>query len=67
VFTSGGVLAAACVQLLALADHTLVALNRVAVNTGITKIVHGGRGTTLVSFNEHAHLERDGFSLVTYR
>jgi hypothetical protein len=29
--------------------------------------VHGRGGTTLVSFNEHAHLERNGSSLVTYR
>jgi broad specificity phosphatase PhoE len=67
VFTSGGVLAAACVALLALPDSSFVVLNRVAVNTGITKIVRGTRGTTLVSFNEHGHLERDGSSLVTYR
>lgn len=67
VFTSGGALAALCVALLQLPDAAFVAFNRVSVNTGVTKIVHGRSGTTLVSFNEHAHLERGGASLVTYR
>ena len=67
VSTSGGVVAATCVALLGLPPAAFVAFNRVTVNTGVTKVVHGRRGTTLVSFNEHAHLERDGRSLVTYR
>jgi hypothetical protein len=37
----------------------------VTVNAGVTKVVRGRSGTTLVSFNEHGHLEADG--LVTYR
>ncbi len=67
VVTSGGVLAAACVALLGVPETAFVALNRVAVNAAITKLAHGRSGTSLVSFNEHAHLERDGRSLVTYR
>lgn len=67
VCTSSGVVAATCVALLGLAPEAFVALNRVTVNAGVTKVVHGRRGTTLVSFNEHAHLEREGRSLVTYR
>ena len=68
VCTSGGPLAAACVQLLALPPAAFVRFNRVTVNTGITKVVTGRGGTTLVSFNEHAHLEQDPErSLVTYR
>jgi len=67
VSTSGGVIAAICVELLAVPDRTAVAFNRVTANTGVSKVVHGRGGTTLVSFNEHAHLERDGSSLVTYR
>ena len=31
------------------------------------KVVHGRGGTSLVSFNEHAHLEQGTRSLVTYR
>ena len=67
VCTSGGVLAALCVELLELPAPTLLAFNRVAVNTGVTRVIRGRAGTRLVSFNEHAHLERDGRSLVTYR
>ena len=67
VCTSGGVIAAACVALLGVPAPTLVALNRVSVNAGISKVVTGRSGTTLVSFNEHAHLERRGVRLVTYR
>lgn len=65
VSTSGGVIAAACVALLGVAPAAFVALNRVTINAGVTKVVRGRSGTTLVSFNEHAHLEPDG--LVTYR
>jgi broad specificity phosphatase PhoE len=67
VSTSGGVIAAICVELLAVPDATAVAFNRVTVNTGVSRIVSGRSGTTLVTFNEHAHLERNGHSLVTYR
>ena len=67
VCTSGGVLAAICLRLLGAPDDTFVRFNRVTVNAGITKVIHGGRGTTMVSFNEHAYLEKPGGSLVTYR
>jgi broad specificity phosphatase PhoE len=67
VCTSGGVLAAVCVALLALPAEAFVAFNRVTVNTGVTKVIHGGNGSTLVTFNEHAHLEGDGGALLTYR
>jgi broad specificity phosphatase PhoE len=67
VFTSGGVIAAICVALLGLPAQAFVAFNRVSVNTGITKIVHGRSGTTLVSFNEHAHLDERDAGLLTYR
>ena len=41
-------------------------LNPVCVNSGLTRLVNGRRGTTLVSFNEHAHL--DGVpDVLTYR
>jgi broad specificity phosphatase PhoE len=65
VFTSGGVAAALSVVLLGLPATATVNFNRVAVNTGITKLVSGRRGITLVSFNEHAHLEQAGQS-ITY-
>jgi hypothetical protein len=55
------------VALLGVPPAAFVAFNRVVVNTGITRLAHGRGGTTLVSFNEHAHLESPGRSLITYR
>jgi broad specificity phosphatase PhoE len=67
VCTSGGVLGAVCAALLQAPSSTVLAINRVSANAGISKVVIGQRGATLVSFNEHSHLETDGRSLVTYR
>jgi broad specificity phosphatase PhoE len=64
VFTSGGVIAAVCAALVGGGAQTVVALNRVTVNGGITKLVAGAAGTSLVAFNEHAHLDP---AEVTYR
>ena len=70
VFTSGGPVAWAAASLLA--DEPEVAgrlwrrLNPVCVNSGVTRLVTGRRGTTLVTFNGHAHL--DGVpDMLTYR
>jgi hypothetical protein len=67
VFTSGGVIGALAARALVGASgacdaaHAIakgfLALNRVTCNAGITKLVTGRAGTTLVSFNEHAHFE----------
>jgi broad specificity phosphatase PhoE len=65
VCTSGGPIGAVCAALLGVPDTALVAFNRVTVNAALTKLAVGRGGITLVSFNEHAHLDRDG--LVTYR
>jgi broad specificity phosphatase PhoE len=65
--TSGGVIAALCAGLLGLGPEGVVALNRVAVNAAITKIVIGRSGSTLVSFNEHGHFEGQRRDLLTYR
>jgi len=64
VVTSGGVIAAVCSALLGVGGGAVVALNRVTVNGAITKVVSGSGGTSLVCFNEHAHLPGP---LVTYR
>ena len=64
VFTSAGVIAAACAQLLGTGAPGLVALNRVAVNGAVTKLAAGRSGPALLSFNEHSHLDGD---LLTYR
>jgi broad specificity phosphatase PhoE len=67
VCTSGGPLSVVALGLLQLPEPSFVAFNRVTINAGITKVVHGRGGTSLVSFNEHAHLEQGDRSLVTYR
>ncbi|MGH3445973.1 MAG: histidine phosphatase family protein [Nocardioidaceae bacterium] len=68
VVTSGGPIARTCASLLGsgVALHSLLA--PVVVNASITKLVVGRRGTTLVSFNAHGHLEKaDRPELITYR
>lgn len=67
VFTSGGVVAAVCAGLLGVGADGLVALNRVAVNGGVTKLVVGRGGVSLVAFNDHAHFEGAERELLTYR
>ena len=61
-------IAALAASLLGLPDRAFVPLNRVSVNTSITKVIVGSRGKTLVSYNDHSHLEDAGNGdLVTYR
>ncbi|KAA1424627.1 histidine phosphatase family protein [Mumia zhuanghuii] len=72
VFTSGGPLAIVAAHVLAGDSPTWTPqaqalwprLNTVAINAGVTTIITGSSGRTLVSFNEHTHLPPD---LVTYR
>ena len=70
VFTSGGPIAWACATLLA--DSSDVRkdlwrrLNPVCVNSGVSRLVTGRRGLTLVSFNDHSHLDPHP-DLLTYR
>lgn len=66
-FTSGGTIAAICGALLGAPEATFVALNRTLVNTGVTKVVIGAAGASLVSVNDHAHLEEVDRALITYR
>lgn len=67
VFTSGGIIAAIATQVLGLPPEGFLAINRVTVNAGITKLVHGRSGTTLVSLNEHGHFEGQHRELLSYR
>lgn len=66
VFTSGGTIAALCAALLEAPDAFL-ALNRVLANTGVSKLTIGASGTSLVSINDHSHLEEVDRGLITYR
>jgi len=56
VFTSAGVIGWIVAALLGAGERQWQALNRVAVNSGVTRVVVGSRGCTLVSFNEYSHL-----------
>jgi broad specificity phosphatase PhoE len=66
VVTSGGPISWVTASLLGGDVAQWSRLNVVCVNSGVTKVVSGRRGTTLVSFNEHTHVE--GLpGLLTYR
>ena len=67
VVTSGGVIAALAARLLGGGADTVVALNRVSANAAISTVVVGRSGASLVSFNDHAHLEGAAQGLLTYR
>lgn len=67
VFTSGGTIAAVCARLLQVHADLFPSLNRVLANTGITKITIGRSGPSLVTFNEHAHIDEAEPRLLTYR
>jgi broad specificity phosphatase PhoE len=68
VLTSGGAIAWTAATLLAddaaVRAELWLRLNPVSVNSGVTTLVRGRRGTTLVAFNAHEHLTPD---LITYR
>jgi broad specificity phosphatase PhoE len=68
VLTSGGAIAWTAATLLAddpaVRSELWLRLNPVSVNSGVTTLVRGRRGTTLVAFNAHDHLSPD---LLTYR
>lgn len=64
VFSSGGPISWTASQLIGADVAMWTRLNPVMVNASVTKVVLGKRGRTLVSLNEHAHLEPD---TITYR
>ena len=66
-FTSSGVIAALAASLIGSPERVFIPLNRVSVNTAITKVIVGRAGKTLLSYNDHSHLEELGDGLVTYR
>lgn len=63
-FTSGGPIAIIVAHLLTGNTTLWSTMNSVIINTGVTKIVTGRSGRSLLSFNEHGHLPAD---MVTYR
>lgn len=67
VVTSGGVIAILATVLTDAPTSSWMKLMPVIVNTGISKIITGRRGVSLVSLNEHAHLEGAHADLFSYR
>jgi broad specificity phosphatase PhoE len=64
VVTSGGVIGWIAASLLGAGVEQWIRLNRVCVNTGVTTLVTGRRGTSLIAFNDHSHLSAPE---ITYR
>ena len=67
VFTSGGPVSWVAATL---AEGGLPAwsrLSKVVVNSSVTKVLSGRRGTNLLTFNDHSHLEGGAPDLLTYR
>lgn len=67
VVSSGGAISAIVADHLGLDAAGWRAMNRVLVNTSVTKLVSGRSGVTLLSVNDHAHLETADPDLLTYR
>lgn len=66
VVSSGGPIAIAAAHLLGAGTDTWARLNKMAVNTAVTKVISGRSGLALSSYNEQSHLEHDR-RLLTYR
>jgi broad specificity phosphatase PhoE len=66
VFTSGGPVSWVTATLTDGGVPTWRRMADVVVNTSVTKVLAGSRGASLISFNEHSHLEADK-ALITYR
>jgi broad specificity phosphatase PhoE len=64
VATSAGVIGWIAASLLGADVEQWIRLNRVCVNTGVTTVVTGRQGVSLVAFNDHSHLSPPE---VTYR
>ncbi|HET6626290.1 MAG TPA: histidine phosphatase family protein [Nocardioidaceae bacterium] len=67
VVTSGGPIARVAAELFGGGTEMHRRVAPVVVNASVTKVVVGQRGATLVSFNDHSHLESPDGGLVTYR
>jgi broad specificity phosphatase PhoE len=65
VFTSGGPITSVVSRLLTGGDGLWLTLNPLTINTAITKVLAGASGLTVVSHNEHGHL--DGTGMISYR
>lgn len=60
VFSSGGPVAGVVATALGLEASAWLSVSRLIINASVTKLVCGESGVTLVSFNDHAHVEAAG-------
>ena len=67
VFTSNGPVSWLTARLVDGGVPAWARLTQVVVNSSATKVLIGRRGTSLISFNDHSHLEAAGPGLITYR
>jgi broad specificity phosphatase PhoE len=67
VFTSGGPVSWVAASLVDGGVPAWSRLSKVVVNSSLTKVLVGRRGASLVSFNDHSHLEGGHDGLLTYR
>ena len=67
VFTSGGPVSWVTVALTKGGLPAWTRLSKVVVNSSVTKVLTGRRGTSLITFNDHSHLEGGDPGLLTYR
>jgi broad specificity phosphatase PhoE len=67
VFTSGGAVSWVAASLTHGGVPAWSRLSKVMMNGGVTKVLDGRRGTSLISFNDHSHLEAAGSELLSYR
>lgn len=67
VLTSGGPVSWVATALLGAGADIWTQLNPVTINGSVTKVIVGRRGSTLVSLNDHSHLEAADPGLITYR
>lgn len=67
VVSSAGTITAAIAPLIGIPSSAWPSLHRVMVNSSVTKVVRGQRGISLISFNEHGHLEGVPGLQITYR
>jgi broad specificity phosphatase PhoE len=67
VFTSGGPVSWVSAALTEGGQPTWGRLAKVVVNSSVTKVLTGRRGVSLITFNDHSHLEGGDPGLLTYR
>jgi broad specificity phosphatase PhoE len=67
VVSSAGTIAAVAAAALGAAEAAFPALSRVSVNASITTLAVSRSATSLIAFNDHAHLAEVDRSMVTFR